>query len=50
MGWWSCPHFTDEDTEAQGGQVSELELRAPGFPRHPSSPREDSRSGMSGDN
>ena len=50
MGCWSCPHFTDEDTEAQGAKVSEFEPRPTGFSLYASSPREDNQSDVNGDN
>lgn len=43
-------HFTDDATEAEGGAGLEFELRPTDLPLHPSSPGEDSWSGMSGNN
>lgn len=39
MSLWSCPYFTDEESEAQGGKVSEFELRPTDLPLIPSSAR-----------
>lgn len=43
-------HFTDDATEAEEGAVLEFELRPTDLPLHPSSPREDSWSGLSRNN
>ena len=39
MSPWSCPYFTDEESEAQGGKVSEFELGPTDWPLIPSSTR-----------
>lgn len=50
LNWWSCLHFTDNTTEAEGDEISEFELRPTDLPLHPSSPGEDSWSGVCGEN